>query len=317
MTRAELEQYVKERIYPNNEQEITGEVLQNTLLAMVDYSSLTLTTKPNGNIEIGNLAGQTKEFMPATPSGDPMHYVYLKVYGLSYDETTGLWAYRADEGGLTDLTTEEVQNMWFVAGGLDMKNSNYCRWANKVNLLFPARTNICSSYYGEGQGYTNADWNFAFNQNSTIEVAVITTKPTTYSSIAAQPYYCAGMFAYCYKLRRIIGGLSFEYIYKNDSRYTNMFTQCPLLESVEIWLLNRNLGFPNSPLLSKESLLFMINNCASNASFTITLHPDVYAKCSRVDEGEEQYIGEWYDEIDAALGDAVELKNTNITLASA
>lgn len=35
MTRAELEQYVKERIYPNNAQEITGEVLQNTLLVIV------------------------------------------------------------------------------------------------------------------------------------------------------------------------------------------------------------------------------------------------------------------------------------------
>jgi hypothetical protein len=243
-----------------------------------------------------------------TPSGDPMHYVYLKVYGLSYDEATGLWAYRANEGGLTDLTTEEVQNMWFVAGGLDNKNSNYCRWARRIDVLFPARTNICSTYYGVGQGYTEPDWNYAFNQNSTIEVAVITTEPTTYSAIAAQPRYCAGMFAYCDKLRRIIGGLSFEYIYSYDSRYTNMFTQCPLLESVEIWLLDRDLGFPDSPLLSKESLLFMINNCASNVTFTITLHPNVWTKCQ---EG-----GEWHSEIKNALTNAVN-KGTTITLASA
>lgn len=78
-----------------------------------------------------------------------------------------------------------------------------------------------------------------------------------------------------------------------------------------------DISFADSPLLSKESLLFMINNCASNATFTITLHPDVYAKCTRVDEGEGQYIGEWWEEIDEALGYAVESKNTNITLASA
>lgn len=37
---------------------------------------LTLTVLDNGNIRIGNLQGQTKDFMPATPSGDPMHYIY-------------------------------------------------------------------------------------------------------------------------------------------------------------------------------------------------------------------------------------------------
>lgn len=265
----------------------------------------------------GGYKGTEEEFnalfkdLKVTPSGDPMHYVYLKVYGLSYDETTGLWAYRADEGGLTDLTTEEVQNMWFVVGGLDNKNSNYCRWAKRIDELSPARTNICSTYYGVGQGYTETDWNYAFNQNPTIEVAVITTEPTTYSAIAAQPRYCAGMFSYCYKLKRIIGGLSFEYIYTYDSRYTNMFTQCPLLESVEIWLLDRNLGFPDSPLLSKESLLFMINNCASNATFTITLHPDVYDKCIF------EIGGEWAGEIDSAIDNAYINKGTTVILARA
>lgn len=290
---------------------VAKNVEQNTADIKTKQNTLTLTTKPNGNIVIGNLAGQSKEFMPATPSGDPMHYMYLKTYGLSYDETTGLWAYRADEGGLTDLTTEEVQNMWLVAGGLDEKTNNNCRWARKINALLPARTNICSTYYGSGQGYTDTDWDFAFNQNSTIEVAVITTTPTTYYSVAAQPYHCAGMFAYCGKLRKIIGGLSFDYIYTKDSRYTNMFTQCPLLESVEIWRLNRNLGFPDSPLLSKESLLFMINNCESNATFTITLHPDVYAKCTDADNGE------WYDDVVNAIDTVKTSKGTTITLASA
>lgn len=37
---------------------------------------LTLTVLDNGNIRISNLQGQTKDFMPATPSGDPMHYAY-------------------------------------------------------------------------------------------------------------------------------------------------------------------------------------------------------------------------------------------------
>jgi hypothetical protein len=51
----------------------------------------------------------------------------------------------------------------------------------------------------------------------------------------------------------------------------------------------------------------MIDNCASGASFTITLHPDVDNKCQN----------EWLEDIDYALGRAEIAKNTNITLARA
>lgn len=57
-----------------------GEVLNNK------QETLTLSVKDNGNIVIGNLQGQTKEFMPATPSGDPMHYAYVSA-GAEYNAT--------------------------------------------------------------------------------------------------------------------------------------------------------------------------------------------------------------------------------------
>jgi hypothetical protein len=50
------------------------EDLQNEIATK--QQELTLTVLDNGNIRIGNLQGQTKDFMPATPSGDPMHYAY-------------------------------------------------------------------------------------------------------------------------------------------------------------------------------------------------------------------------------------------------
>lgn len=62
---------------------------------------LTLTVMDNGNIRIGNLQGQTKDFMPATPSGDPMHYAYEAIgavynSGEDYIEATP-WAYLVDD----------------------------------------------------------------------------------------------------------------------------------------------------------------------------------------------------------------------------
>lgn len=38
---------------------------------------LQLSVKDNGNIVLSNLNGESQEFMPATPSGDPMHWAYI------------------------------------------------------------------------------------------------------------------------------------------------------------------------------------------------------------------------------------------------
>ena len=51
--------------------------------------ALTLTVKDNGNIVIANIQGQSKEFMPATPSGDPMHYAYVAA-GAEYNDTCSI-----------------------------------------------------------------------------------------------------------------------------------------------------------------------------------------------------------------------------------
>ena len=49
--------------------------LNTSLQTEIDnkQEALTLTVKDNGNIVLANIQGQSKEFMPATPSGDPMH----------------------------------------------------------------------------------------------------------------------------------------------------------------------------------------------------------------------------------------------------
>lgn len=39
-----------------------------------------------------------------------------------------------------------------------------------------------------------------------------------------------------------------------------------------------SLGFKDSPLLSNESVLFLINHEAATSAITITLHPDAYAR---------------------------------------
>lgn len=237
--------------------------------------TLTLTVKDNGNIVLGNIAGRTKEFMPATPSGDPMHYKYLKVYGLTYDENTGLWSYRASEGGLTDLTTDEVANMYIVGGSPGVQNNAWCRWANYIANRYPARMNMFSIFHWYEMGLTSfMNYSLAFSENTKIKVAVVTAQ----TSLICQPNECAGMFRKAQNLERIIGIIDLSQVTATGTYNIHMFGFCNALRDVNIVKLKASIHFGESPLLSKQSLLGLIQNAIPTSAITITLHAEAYAR---------------------------------------
>ena len=83
-----------------------------------------------------------------------------------------------------------------------------------------------------------------------------------------------------------------------------LFSDCKKLEYIRVGNTYIGLCLNDSPLLSKESVLSIINGSKDGATMTHTLHPDVYAKC--VDGGE------WFTEIQTALAN-----KTNVSLAKA
>lgn len=281
MTRAELEQYITERIYPNNTQDITGEALQNTLLEIVDAV--------------------------ATPSGDPMHYAYEAVgavWNSSAEDTTFVSSFgetithKANCWRLNDLgdiSNEEMRAIY--QEGLFSPGVNLIKGYFSGSVL---RTNIC-----------NTQWMAAGNCDSTFGNSALYVCTLTKSNRQPIPSILNYCFATCRYLHSIIPTINCNYC----TGFTNTFQNCSALRNILLTNLKASVSFADSPLLSKESLLFMINNCASNATFTITLHPDVYAKCIW-EGGEEAERGEWNDEVSTALANA-ESKGTTITLASA
>lgn len=78
---------------------------------------LTLTVKDNGNIVISNIQGQTKEFMPATPSGDPMHYAY-ETAGAEYNASTDFIVKDAPWKDMVDTIEDKAK--W----GFDIVDAN-------------------------------------------------------------------------------------------------------------------------------------------------------------------------------------------------
>ena len=217
--------------------------------------ALTLATKANGNIVIGNLAGQSKEFMPATPSGDPQHYAYEAV-GAVWNAATGYW----ELNELTDITTVEMRAIYAEAN-MSTGTTAIQGWFSSTQQ----RTNICRSrWQASGSLMTS------FSNTNALVVASLGTK-----GFNALPTTINYAFTAAKKLRKITNDINAT----NCTSVVSAFSQCAALEEVRIRNLKVSISFSDSPLLSKQSLLYMIENSASGASFTITLHPDKYEEC--------------------------------------
>lgn len=127
------------------------------------------------------------------------------------------------------------------------------------------RTNICRSrWQASGSLMTS------FSNTNALVVASLGTK-----GFNALPTTINYAFTAAKKLRKITNDINAT----NCTSVVSAFSQCAALEEVRIRNLKVSISFSDSPLLSKQSLLYMIENSASGASFTITLHPDKYEEC--------------------------------------
>lgn len=218
--------------------------------------ALTLTVKDNGNIVLANIQGQSKEFMPATPSGDPMHYAYVAA-GAKYNENTGFWKI----GTLDDLTNDELKYMYnirlpYISG----KEDGAYSWKT-------SRTVFPFNIYGEGIPFTNISALFYSSNFLELPIAV----NNTIMKFSGQ---CSSLFAKCKNLKYIRTRLKFNSLKENK----NMFNLCSSLEEVII-STNSSLYFNDCSKLSTDSVLYMINNEFATSPITITLHADVYNRC--------------------------------------
>lgn len=243
-----------------------------------------VATKPNGNFV---LLG--KEFMPATPSGDPMHYAY-KAAGAVWNDSTGYW----ELSGIYDLTNEDMRyilNLGFMRDGI---LSFLASPEQKARVNLP-RTGLANTLpmdlycYAQYNTYIECI-NFTQYAQTIYYESIISTLDSKYA------------FNGCSNLKTIYGRLQ-------PANCTMMFGGCEALERVKIEGLSESISFADSPNLSYESLRYMIDNCANDATFTITVHPDVYYKIYETEE--------WFDLENLISGTIRDEKNTYINIAEA
>lgn len=81
------------------------------------------------------------------------------------------------------------------------------------------------------------------------------------------------MFRKCTKLTHIKGT-----IYCQNCSVDKTFDGCANLKTVDVQRLSKNISFLDSPLITKESVLHMIQKALPTSAITITLHADAYAR---------------------------------------
>lgn len=86
---------------------------------------------------------------------------------------------------------------------------------------------------------------------------------------------CERMFSGCTNLRHLyLDGFLFLYA----TSFYSAFTGCSSLITCCIKKVAKDIAFADSSKISKESIIYIIENAAPSSAITITLHPDAYAR---------------------------------------
>lgn len=270
---------------------------QLTNIINVKQDELMLTVLDNGNIRIGNLQGQTKEFMPATPSGDPMHYAYVNA-GAEYNATgaditrigvfgdaitwkAGYWWLNE----LGDISNEEMKTIYrykYTAPSVSQVKSYFSAFRKIRTPIIdvPTRASaIDASYFAHSTNFRT----IALSQ--TQELVLIGTMTS--------------FMSWSQGVKKIINGLDLTYV-KTEGAIRDAFYNASSLEEVRLYNLQVSVGLEKSKNLSNASIICMIENEIAGNTITITLHADAYARAMA----------------DASIVEAL-AAHTNVTLASA
>lgn len=198
--------------------------------------------------------------------------------GAVYNQNTGFY----ELNGLTDITEEQMRTI-YIQTNPTKRVADLCSVLNASSI----RTNF--PFLNRG-GYKNIDCYAAFANCTNLEVVAFGARDGDNFSPSRIIY----AFINCIKLREIKSVLNVTSLESHNNKFLNTFSGCRALEKILILNLKDNISFSDSPLISLESLQFMITNAANTSPIIVTVHADVYAKI------QDETNAEWHALIEMA-----------------
>ena len=225
----------------------------------------------------------TDSFIANTPSGDPMHNLYVSMgavwNGSGVDKTYPTpWADYAEEE--EDKVYVHKNGCWAYCyvGDLTSKDMADIAILPKIYHAFPPffasnfkgrayASNISTATVSNLAGYSS-EYKSGFQtffQNYKNEVIVLHVTPFNATYV-----FDDNAYTFCNtNLRCIFGKMQLK------GTSSNTFNGSKSLKFVFLYKLGFNVSFKDCPKLSKHCVRYMIEN-ATDATITITLHPEAY-----------------------------------------
>lgn len=213
------------------------------------------------NEKAGVMSAEDKTSLDTLASHGTLHDLFVAA-GATLNKDGKTWTMN----GITDLTTQELINAYQrrpIGGDISEAYANVpSNRAFRTNFPIP--------------GWYNPTFSSAKDicyQNKYIEVLKFGDANALVGSNVLFKGDVGNLFYNANKLRIVYGGIEL----RTTSLSDKIFYQCLALEEIRIRVLNRDLHISDSPLLTKDSILFLITNAKPQKAITITLHPTAYA----------------------------------------
>lgn len=224
-----------------------------------------------------------------------LHKIY-ETYGAVYNAETGYW----EMYGLTDLTEEDmwdiyVENIGVSFGGQD--SDTY------ILILWPFRNARIRFITTEDSGYSNLSGFIFCRNNHKLEVFRCNNLLNIESALNLSGI-CNGVFYGSINLKDVgIINVSLASIFISSG--IRAFKNCYKLNRVLLKNLKLDVSFQDSPLLSYDSLNYLVTNAANIAAITVTVHPTTYSYLTGTAQPTEEVGGtseEWQALVTTAQG---------------
>ena len=184
--------------------------------------------------------------------------LWTKEYDCTYDATKSK-PFKCNEVELTYKEAIVVYNA---------PRLTYNESTGFTSLISSPKTIILDS---SGTRYLNKNNIAAFNSSSFESIRV---SPNIGQAYINNLQYA---FSEAVKLKKILGAMNVVNITKESNMHL-AFDKCAALEYLLLKVLKVSVSFQDSPLLSLDSLQYLVNNAANTSAITVTVHPTTYAK---------------------------------------
>ena len=277
---------------------LMGSVFWNIGLQSVDTRYIDLKNisagEKSGKISIPEASSTTKGFMSSADkkkldginTDGSIYRGLFEAAGASYNEETKCY----ELNGLTDITEEEMLKIYLYYSPKYFHSYSGAFYGMNVRTCFKVKLR------------RGVDISFFF-ENSTIEVVDMDNLGWYASNFN-------GAFSNARNLSKIMGVIYLSQIKSASSITNNPFAQCLALEDVKIQGLLINIYLGDSPLLTQESISYLVDNAANTSAITVQVHPDVYAKLT------DSTNTEWYAVNTAAQAKQISFATTDAQSAA-